>query len=41
MSSMPIAEWFVTIGVVACGILLAWGGTLVTHKEAGKGAKYD
>jgi len=40
MSSMPIAEWFVTIGVVACMILMAFGGALVTGPEAGKGAKH-
>jgi hypothetical protein len=38
---MPIAEWFVTIGVVACMILMAVGGVLVTDKEAGQGAKHD
>ena len=41
MSQMPIAEWCVTIGVVLCMILMAYGGTLVTDKEAGKGAKFD
>jgi hypothetical protein len=41
MSSMPIAEWFVTIGVVVCVIAMAVGGVLVTDKEAGKGARFD
>jgi hypothetical protein len=40
MSSMPIAQWFVTIGVVACVILMAYGGALVTGSEAGKGARH-
>jgi hypothetical protein len=37
---MPLAQWFVTIGVVACMILMAYGGALVCGPEAGKGAKY-
>jgi len=41
MSRMPIAEWIVTIGVILCVCLMAYGGTLVTDKEAGKGAKFD
>jgi hypothetical protein len=39
MSSMPIAQWCVTIGVVACVVLMAYGGALVTGPEAGKGAR--
>ena len=39
MSSMPIAQWFVTIGVVACVVLMAYGGALVAGPEAGQGAR--
>ena len=39
MSSMPIAQWIVTLGVVACVILMAYGGSLICGREAGKGAK--
>jgi hypothetical protein len=37
---MPIAQWCVTIGVVACVIVMAYGGALVTGPESGKGAKH-
>ena len=39
MSSMPVAQWIVTIGVVACVILMAYGASLICGPEAGKGAK--
>jgi len=40
MSSMPIAQWIVTLGVVACVVLMAYGGSLICGREAGKGAKH-
>jgi hypothetical protein len=39
MSEMPIAQWFVTIGVLVCALALAFGGMLVVGKEKGEGAK--
>jgi hypothetical protein len=40
MSSMPIAQWFVTLGVVGCVIMMAYAATLICGSEAGKGAKH-
>jgi len=39
MSEMPIAQWFVTIGVLACALLMAFGGVSVVGKESGQGAR--
>jgi hypothetical protein len=39
MSDMPIAQWFVTIGVLVCAVAMAFGGLLVVGKEKGEGAK--
>jgi|APFre7841882724_1041349.scaffolds.fasta_scaffold494528_1 hypothetical protein len=38
MSSMPLAQAFVTVGVFLCALAMALGGVLVTTSEAGRGA---